>query len=113
MSFSESSAAAMVRSMSSVVGAAETKAAPNGEGARMIDGTGRRDMVHQLGAAAVGCDGKAAADNFAEGGQIGFDFEKLLRGAVVQAEAGDDFIHDEQRALLFCDVAKSGQEIGR
>src|SRR5260370_1385620 len=90
MSFSESSAAAMVRSMSSAVWAAEAKAG--------LD---------------CGCDGKAAADDFAERGEIGFDAENLLRGAVVQAKTGDDFVDDEQRAVLFCEVAKAGKKIGR
>src|SRR6266403_537471 len=67
-------------------------------------------MVHQLGAAAVSCDGQAAADNFAQRGEIAFDLENLLRGAVVQTKAGDDFVDDQQRAIRFRDVAQAGQK---
>jgi hypothetical protein len=59
-----------------------------------------------LGAAAVGRDGQAAADNFAERGEVGFDVEKLLRRSVVQTKAGDDFVDDQQRAILFRDLAQ-------
>src|ERR1700680_812513 len=67
-------------------------------------------MVHELGAAAISRDRKAAADNFAERGEVRFDFEKLLRRSVVETKTGNDFVDDQQRAILFRDVAKAGEK---
>ena len=61
---------------------------------------GRQHVVHDLGAAAVGPDGQAAADDLAERRQVGLDAQPLLRPAIGHAEAGHHFVADQQRAVL-------------
>src|SRR5436190_120622 len=48
---------------------------------RLIDGTGRRDQRHEIRAPAVGADGKAAADDLAEAGEVRLHAGRLLRAA--------------------------------
>ena len=43
--------------------------------------------------------GQAAADDFAERGEVGLDVVELLRAAEGEAEAGHDLVEDEQRAV--------------
>ena len=43
--------------------------------AGLIDGAERGDVIHEVGAAAVRADGQAAADDFAEAGEVGVDIE--------------------------------------
>ena len=65
---------------------------------------GRQHVLHDLGPAAVGADGQAAADDFAERREVGLDAEQRLRTAVGHAEAGHHFVADQQRAVLLASV---------
>src|SRR6202044_1160656 len=78
--------------------------------ARLVDGTEWSDVVHEVGAAAICGDGQSAADDFAERGEVCVDIEILLNGAVVEAEAGDDFVHDEKRVVHAGEFAEVGEE---
>ena len=49
--------------------------------AGLVDRAGRRHQLHQIGAAAVGADRQAAADDLAEAGQIRPDAVDRLRAA--------------------------------
>ena len=66
--------------------------------ARLVDGAGRRELLHHLGAAAERGERQAAADDLPEHRQVGRDAEPLLRAAARDAEAGDHLVEDEQRA---------------
>ena len=65
----------------------------------LVDGTDRRDEVHEVGPAAVGADRHAAADDLAERREVGPDAEARLGAAGTDAEAGDHLVEDEQRAV--------------
>src|SRR5215469_7801144 len=65
--------------------------------------------VHYLLAAAEGAHGEAAADDLAEGGQVGTDAEALLGAAFGDAE-GDDLVEDEHDAVAVGDLAQSLEE---
>ena len=60
-------------------------------------------MFHDFAFAAVGRDGKAAADNFPHHSEVGIDLENALRTAVGEAETGDHFVEDQKRFFFFCD----------
>ncbi len=71
---------------------------------RLIDRAERRDLIHQLRAAAVGGGGQPAADDLAEAGQVGLDAVARLGAAPVHAEPGHDLVenqHDPERAGEF------------
>ena len=70
-----------------------------GKRSGLIHVPGGSHTAHVLAFAAERPNGQAAADDLAEGGQIGRDAETGLRPAVLGAEAGDHLIHDEQRAV--------------
>src|SRR5439155_1255307 len=55
--------------------------------ARLIDSAERRNLIHDFGAAAVGCHWKPAADDLAERSEVGFDVKKLLCQTKMQPEA--------------------------
>ncbi len=71
-------------------------------------------MLHDVGSAAEGSAGEAAADDFAEGGEVGGDVVELLRSAEGDAEAGHDLVEDEEGAVggghfaQACEVAGVG-----
>jgi hypothetical protein len=67
--------------------------------AGLVDRPGRRDQVHDVGAAAVGADRQAAADDLAEAGQVRPHAEDRLRAAGRRAEARDHLVEDEQDAV--------------
>ena len=77
-----------------------------GERAGLVRVAIRREMLHDLARAAKAADGHAAADHFAECGQIGQDAGQLRDAAARQAEAGDHFIEYQQCAVLARDVAQ-------
>ena len=56
-------------------------------------------MIHDVGASAEGSAREAAAEDFAEGGEVGGDVVKLLGSAEGYAEAGHNFVEDEERAV--------------
>ena len=66
----------------------------------LVDGAERRKHVHEAELAAEDADGQAAADNLAQRHEVGIERVKLARAAEGDAEAGHDFIDDEQRAVL-------------
>ena len=66
----------------------------------LVDRAERREVVHDVGSSAEGSAGQAAADDLAQRGQVGRDAVDLLRAAEGDAEAGHDFVEDEQRAVL-------------
>src|SRR5215472_1953664 len=76
----------------------------------LVDGAERSDLVHEFSAATVGSNRNATTDNLAERGEVCLDFEELLSGAVVEAEASNDLVGDEKRAVLAGNVAKTGEE---
>src|SRR5260370_41849003 len=47
----------------------------------LVDGAERRDLAHDVGAAAIGCQRKSSADNFAPGGESVLRSEELLNAA--------------------------------
>ena len=73
----------------------------------LIDRAGRRDEIHQIGAAAVRRDRKPAADDLAVADEIGNDAEHARGALEAAAEAGDDLVEDEERAR----VAASRDEV--
>ena len=77
-----------------------------GERARLVDRAGRRDLAHDVRAAAVGADRQPAADHLAERGQVGPDAVALLRAAEGDAEAGHHLVEDQQRAVPRRDLAQ-------
>ena len=83
------------------------------ERAGLVDGPERRELIHDVGAAAEGADGQAAADDLAEGGEVGADAVEFLRSAEGHAEAGHDFVEDEQRAVLRGERAQGFEVAGR
>src|SRR2546423_7827863 len=56
-------------------------------------------MIHYLAARAVCADGKAAADDLAERGDVRTHVVKLLRAAACEAKASHHLIEDEKRAV--------------
>ena len=48
-------------------------------------------------------DGQSPSDDFAVGGQVGFDIEQCLRTAEVDAEAGNELVENQGRAVLVGD----------
>ena len=75
----------------------------------LIDRTGRRDQLHQIGAAAVRADRQAAADDLAEAGEIGPDCRTRLRAAGGGAEARDHFVEDQQSAVRWRTCSRSAR----
>ena len=83
-----------------------------GEGAGLVDGAGGGKGVHDFGAAAEGADGEATADDFAEEGEVGMDAGEFLDAAEGEAEAGHDFVEDEEGAVGVGEVAELLEESG-
>ena len=82
-------------------------------GARMDDGTGPSRIVgrHDIGAAAEGADGQTAADDLAEGGQVGTDAVAFLDSAEAEPE-GDDLVEHQQHPALGGDGPKASRNAG-
>ena len=80
------------------------------QGAGLIDRPQRGDLIHQVGAATVGAHRQPAAQHFSQRGQVGAHTEALLRAAVGEAETGDDFIEEQQGAVLLRDLAQTFQK---
>ena len=66
--------------------------------ARLVDGSARSELLHDLGAPAEGGERQAAADDLAEHRQVRQHAEALLRTAARHPEARDHLVEDEQRA---------------
>jgi len=55
---------------------------------------GRKNVLHDLTAAAIGTDGHSAADNFSERCDVGVDLKQRLGATVGHAETGHNFVAD-------------------
>src|ERR1035437_2327223 len=55
----------------------------------------------------------AAADTFAEHGQVGLDAEVALGAAQAQPKTGHDLVEDQQGAELVAELAHAGVELER
>ena len=76
------------------------------ERAGLVDRPARRDLFHQVALAAIGADRHAAADDLAEGGEVGIDAIQLLGAAERDPEAGHHLVEDQQRAVARAQVAQ-------
>jgi hypothetical protein len=66
--------------------------------ARLVDGARRGELVHDVGPPPERGQGKPAARDLAEHGQVGGDAVALLGAAARDPEAGDHLVEDEERA---------------
>src|SRR5205085_6539130 len=66
------------------------------QGARLVDGAAGGEDVHHVGPAPEGGKRQSAADDLAEGGEVGGDAEVCLGPPGTEAEAGDDLVEDEE-----------------
>ena len=69
--------------------------------------------VHVFAFAGEHADGHAAADDLAVGGHVRLHAEVFLSAAGGAAEAGDDFVENERRAIFFRDGADFVHELAR
>ena len=89
-----------------------------GEGAGLVDRAHRREVVHDLGAAAEGRRRHAAAYHLAEGqqvrgprlGRVGRPAGEAPVAGIAGAEAGEDLIEDQQGAVFAGDPGQPGVE---
>lgn len=81
-----------------------------GQGACLIDGAEGGDFFHDVASAAKGRQGHAAADDFAEGGEVRGDAEQALGRAGADPEAGHHFIKYQDAAVLGGEVAQLFEE---
>ena len=81
-----------------------------GQCARLVDGTGGGDEVHELRTSAVGGEGHASADDLAEGDEVRRDTIVFGRAAEGEPEAGDDLVEDEQGTVCRADVPQEREE---
>ena len=77
------------------------------EGSGLVDRAERREVLHDVGASAEGSAGESAADDLAEGGEVGGDVVELLGPAEGDAEAGHDLVEEEESAVGCGDFAKA------
>ena len=82
------------------------------ECARLVHRAAGGHLLQQRAAAAVGAHRHSAADDLAEGDQIGPHAEVRLGAAGGQAEAGDHLVEDKQGAVLVAQGPQSRQEAG-
>ena len=78
----------------------------------LVDRPGGGEQIHQPGGADDSGEGEAAADDLAEGGDVGADIDELLISVVAESEAGDDLIEDQDGAVLGAEVAETLEEGG-
>ena len=71
--------------------------------AGLVDGTEGRELIHEGALAAEDADRQSAADDFAEGDQVGIEAIQLTGAAQSHAESGHHFVDNEQRAVLSCE----------
>lgn len=82
------------------------------EGTRLVDRSQWGQEIHDVGTTAKGAHGQAAADDFAEAGEVGDDTEDGLGPAGGEAEAGHDFVGDEEGAVVGAEGAEAFEEAG-
>ena len=82
-----------------------------GEGACLVNRAGRRQGIHHLTTTAECANRHTAADDFAKAGQIRHNAVVILRAGQRHAEAGHDFIDNQQRAELVAQRAQARQKL--
>ena len=82
-----------------------------GKRARLVNRAGWRQGFHHVLTTTECADRHAAADDFAEAGQVRHDVVVRLCPRQRHAEAGHDFIDDQQRAELVAQGAQARQEV--
>src|SRR5215468_829411 len=85
------------------------------EGARLLDEVtrllhGRSEMSHDFLASHHRGEGKAAADDLAEGGEVWHDSVVLLGAAVGEPEARHDLVEDQRHAEASRELTHAGKE---
>ncbi len=75
-----------------------------GQGTCLIDWTAGADHPHKVRSTAIGADRKAAADHFAECGDVRPDAVKLLSSASGHSKPGHHLIHNQQGAMAVRDI---------
>src|SRR5215475_9448740 len=70
-------------------------------------------MLHDLALADERADGHAVSHGLTEAGKVRCDADKFLHAAESIAEAGNDLVHNEDRASLVAELAAGHQEIWR
>ena len=80
--------------------------------AGLIDGTQRRELVHDLGLAAEGADREATADDLTHADEVGHHIMQALCARQREAEARHHFVKDEDRAVLRAEFAEASEETG-
>jgi hypothetical protein len=83
-----------------------------GKRARLIDRTHGRNHIHELVAAAVSAHRQPSANDLAQRRKIRLDSVKLLRAAQRKPETCHHFIHNQDRPVLFGDLAQKLQVAG-
>ena len=84
------------------------------QGAGLVHGPERREVVHDLGPPTEGAHVEAAADDLAEAGEVGPDAEPALRAASAHPEAGDHLVEDQERTDAVALGPEPGEEpVGR
>ena len=77
------------------------------EGSGLVDGAERGEILHDVGSSAEGSAGQTAADDLAEGGEVGLDGVDLLGATEGETEAGHDLVEDQESAVLGGEVAEA------
>ncbi len=85
-----------------------------GKSAALINRPQRRNLLHQLPPATVSAHRQAAADNLAKADQIRLHAENTGRRMIIQAEAGNNLVKNQDNAVLRAKAAHLGQKaLGR
>lgn len=82
------------------------------ESAGLIDGAEGRELIHDLGLAAEGTDGEAAADDFTQRGEVGRDADAFLHATGGDAKAGHDLVENEYAAVGGAELAHQFEVAG-
>ena len=82
------------------------------EGSGLVDGAEGGEQIHEFALAAEDADGEAAADDFAEGDEVGVERVELAGAAEGNAEAGHDFVDDEESAFAAGEGAEGAEIAG-
>ena len=82
------------------------------EGTRLVHRAAGGHLLHEGTAAAVGAHRHTAADDLAEGHQVGLHAEILLSTAQSQPEAGDNLVKDQEGSALVAQGPQPLQEAG-
>jgi len=72
----------------------------------------RRELFHDVAPAAEGTHRHAAADDLAEGGEVGPHAIELLRAAESDSKSRHDLVEDQERAGLIAHLSQGFEETG-